>query len=65
MLSVGRLCPDQRFLSLCHRRHVAGLCMLYKINSNCQCFFSELPSAPTRLRYTRAEAAAVPLEFEL
>ena len=32
--SVSRLSPDQSFLSLCHRRHVAGLCMLYKINSN-------------------------------
>ena len=26
--SVARLCPDQTFLSLCHRRHVAALCML-------------------------------------
>ena len=32
--SVARLCPDQSFLSLCHRRHVAALCMLYKVNSN-------------------------------
>ena len=29
---VARLCPDQTFLSLCHRRHVAAMCMLYKIN---------------------------------
>ena len=28
-----RLCPDQTFLSLCHRRHVAALCMLSKVNS--------------------------------
>ena len=27
-------CPDQTFLSLCHRRHVAALCMLYKVNSD-------------------------------
>ena len=32
--SVARLCPDQSFLSLCHRRCVAGLRMLYKVNSN-------------------------------
>ena len=32
--SVVRLCPDQSFLSLCHRRRVAGLSMLYKVNSN-------------------------------
>ena len=31
---VGKLCPDQTFLSLCHRRHAAAQCMLYKINSN-------------------------------
>ena len=30
--SVARLCPDQTFLSLCHRCHVATLCMLYKVN---------------------------------
>ena len=29
--SVARLCPDQSFLSLLLRRHVAGLCMMYKI----------------------------------
>ena len=63
--SVARLCPDQSFLSLCHRRRVAGLCMLYKGNSNSnQCLFSELPSASTRVRHTRAAAAAHPLEFE-
>ena len=27
-------CPDQSFPSLSHRRHVFGLCMLYKVNSN-------------------------------
>ena len=29
--SVARLCPDQSFLSLCHRRRVAGLSMLYDV----------------------------------
>ena len=44
MYSVARLCPDQSFL-LCHRRHVAGLSMLYKVNSNSNhCLFSELLS---------------------
>ena len=54
------------FLSLCHRRHVAALCMLYKVifNSN-HCFFSELPSASGRVRHTRAAAAAHPLELEV
>ena len=32
--SVARLCPDQSFLSLCHRRRVTGLSMLYKVNAN-------------------------------
>ena len=31
---MARLCLDQTSLSLCHRRHVAALCMLYKVNSN-------------------------------
>ena len=43
--SVARLCHDQTFLLLCHRRHVGALCMLYKFNSNSNyCLFSELPS---------------------
>ena len=30
------------FLPLCHRRQVAALCMLYKVNSNSNhCLFSE------------------------
>ena len=63
--SVAILCPDQRFLSLCHRRHVVGLSML-KVNSNSNhCLFSELPSAFTRVRQTRPAAAAHPLEFEV
>ena len=50
--SVTRLCPDQTFLSLCHRRHVAALCMFYKVNSNSNhCLFSELPSASVRVRH--------------
>ena len=65
MYSVARLCHDQSFLSLCHRRHVVGLCMLYKVNSNSnQCLFSEHPSASTELRHTRAAATSHPLEFE-
>ena len=42
--SVARLCPDQIFLALCHRRLVAALCMLYKVNSNSNhCLFCEIP----------------------
>ena len=50
-------CSDHGFLSLCHRRHVAWLCLL---NSN-HCLFSELPSASTRVQHTRAAAASHPL----
>ena len=32
--SVASLCPDQTFLSLCHQRNVAALCIFYKVNSN-------------------------------
>ena len=38
--SVARLYPGQSFLSLCHRRRVAGLSMLYKVNgtlNHCLC----------------------------
>ena len=67
--SVAGFCPDQTFLSLLHtsdRRHVAALCMLYKVNSKSNhCLFSELPSAPVRVRHTRAEAAAHVIEFQL
>ena len=63
--SMVRLCPDQCFL-LCHRRRVAGLSMLYKVNSNSNhCLFSELLSASTRVRHTRAAAAVNPLEVEV
>ena len=66
MYSVARLCPDQSFLSLCHRRHVAGLCMFYKVISDSNhCLFSELPSASNRVRLIRAAATAHPLEFEV
>ena len=45
--SVVNLCSDQSFL-LRHRSRVAGLNMLYKVNSNYNhCLFSELPSAFT------------------
>ena len=64
--SVARLSPDQIFLSLRHRRNVAALCMLYKVNSNSKhCLISELPSASVRVRHTRAAAAYHPLEFEV
>ena len=47
---VARFCSDWSFLSLCHRSHVAGLTMLYKVNSNSNhCLFIELPSASTRV----------------
>ena len=64
--SVARLCRDQTFLSLCHRRHVHALCMLYRVNSNWNhCLFSELPSASVRVQHSRAAAAAHPLDFEV
>ena len=64
--SVAKLCPDQSSLLLCHQRRVAGLSMLYKVNSNSNhCLFSELPSASTRVQHTRAVAVAHPLEFEV
>ena len=64
--SVAGVCLDQTFLSLCHRRHVAALCMLYKVNSNSNhCLFSELPSASGRVRHIRAAAAAYSSEFEV
>ena len=48
--SVARLCHDQTFLSLCHRRRIAALCMLYNVNSNSNhCLFSELPSTSVRV----------------
>ena len=58
--SMAMLCPDQSFLSLCHRRSVGGLSMLYKVNSNSDhCLYSEHPSASTRFRHTH------PLVFEV
>ena len=64
--SMTRRCPDQSFLPLCHRRRVAGLSILYKVNSNSNhCLFSELPSASIKVWHTRAAAAAHPLEFEV
>ena len=63
--SVARLCPDQTFSSLCHRRHVAALCMLYKVNSNSNhCLFSELPSASVRVRHSKLRLQLT-LEFEV
>ena len=64
--SVARLCPDLSFLLLCHRRRVAGLSMLYKVNSNSNhCLFSGLPSVSIRFQNSGAAAAAHPLEFEV
>ena len=64
--SEARLCPDQTFLSLYLRRHVAALCMLYKVNSNSKhCLFSELPSASVSVQHTGAAAEDHPLEFEV
>ena len=64
--SVARLCPDQTFLSLCQRRHIAALCILYEANLNSNhCLFSDLPSASVRVRHTLAAAAAPPLEFDV
>ena len=56
---MDRLCHDQTFLSLCHRRPVAALCLLYKVNSNSNyCLFCELPSPSVSVRHYRAAAAA-------
>ena len=45
---------------------VAGLSMLNRVNANSNhCLFSRLPSASSRVRYTRAAAAAHPFEFEV
>ena len=64
--SVASLWPDQSFLSLCHWHNVAGLSMLFKVNSySNHCLFIELPSFSTRVWHTRAVAAAHPLEFEV
>ena len=64
--SVATLCLDQSFLLLFHQHHVAGLSILYKVNSKSnRCQFSELPSASTRVWHTRAVAAAYKLEFEV
>ena len=62
---MARLCPDLTLLSLCHRRHVAALCMLYNVKSYMNnCLFIELPSGSVSVRHSRAAAAAHPLEFE-
>ena len=43
------------------QRHVAALCMLYKVNSNSNhCLLIELPSASTVVPNTRAALAAHP-----
>ena len=48
LLIKRRFCPEQRLLSLWNDKTItvyAGLCMLYKVNSNStHSLFSELPS---------------------
>ena len=62
----GRLCLDQSFLSLCHPRHIAAMCMLYKVNWNWKhCLFCDVPCASLRAQHTRGSAAANPLKFEV
>ena len=57
---VARLCPGQSLLSLLHRCHVTGLCMLYKVNSNSNiCLFSELPFVSTMQSSITGAAVAV------
>ena len=65
--SVARLCRDHSFLSLCHRRHVAGLCMLYTVNNSISnhCLFSKLTFASTRVWHCLAADASHPLELEV
>ena len=66
VLSDTGLCLDQGFLSFCHRRRVAGLCMFYNVNSNSiHCLFNELPSVSTKVLHILAAAGAHPLEFEI
>ena len=65
MYSVVRLCTDQSLL-LCYQCNVAGLSMLYMVNSNSNhCLFGKHPYASTRGPHTRAVAAAHTLEFEV
>ena len=48
--SVARLCLDQTFLLFSHWRHVAAMCMLYKVNLNSNHrLFSELACASVSL----------------
>ena len=59
-------CPNHSFLSLCYRRRVTGLSMLFKVNANFnQGLFSELPSAPIIVLHTQAAAAAHSFLFEV
>ena len=39
MRSVARLCPDQSFLSLCHRRRAARMCMMYTVRTHSHGWF--------------------------
>ena len=58
-VNSARLCPNQSFLSFCHRRYVAWLIVMYKVNSNSNhCLFGKFPSASARVRHTRAATAS-------
>lgn len=60
LLALSRLEPKP----LNHRLFVAGLCMLYKVDSSPRhCLNCNLPSACQRVRRTRAADAAHPFEF--
>ena len=64
----GQALFRSEFLAVVHRRRVARLSLLYKVNSNSNhCLFSELPSASTRVRHTRAAEFLClnALEFEV
>ena len=54
---------NQRFSSLCHRRRVAGLSMLCKVNTKFN--HSLFSAAATRVRHTWAGPTVHPLEFEV
>ena len=54
------------FLNVVSSTSCCRLNMLYKVTANSNhCLFSELPSASTRVRHTRAAVAVHPLEFEV
>ena len=57
--SVDKLCSDQSFLS-CHRRNVAGLSTLYKVNLNSNhSLFNGLQTASIRVRHTKLRSQLI------